>query len=112
MIRAARPTDAEEVVPLIIQALGKLANKLTNVEDEELIDQLFKHFFQQRNNQYSYENTLIFEEEGKVLGSINAYDGGKLLELRKAFLNYVIEHYQASDVNQGTETRSRRVLPR
>jgi ribosomal protein S18 acetylase RimI-like enzyme len=106
MIRAARPTDAEEVVPLIIQALGKLANKLTNVEDEELIDQLFKHFFQQRNNQYSYENTLIFEEEGKVLGSINAYDGGKLLELRKAFLNYVIEHYQASDVNQGTETEA------
>jgi ribosomal protein S18 acetylase RimI-like enzyme len=106
MIRAARPTDAEEVVPLIIQAMGKLANKFTNVEDEELIDQLFKYFFQQHNNQYSYENTLVFEEEGKVLGSINAYDGGKLLELRKAFLNYVVEHYKASDVNQDTETEA------
>jgi ribosomal protein S18 acetylase RimI-like enzyme len=106
MIRPAKPTDAEEVVPLIIQAMGKLANKLTNVKDGELIDQLFKYFFQQPGNQYSYENTLVFEEEGKVLGSINAYDGGKLLELRKPFLNYVAEHYHANDLHQGTETEN------
>ncbi|WP_051691718.1 hypothetical protein [Pedobacter borealis] len=81
MVRPAKPADTEEVVPLIIQAMGKLAKKLTNVEDDEIINQIFKHFFQQENNQYSYENALVYEDEGKILGSLNAYDGGKLLKI-------------------------------
>ena len=106
MIRAAKPTDAEEVVPLVIQAMGKLAKKLTNVEDDEIINRIFKHFFQQKNNQYSYENTLVFEDGGKILGSLNAYDGRKLLQLRQPFLAYLAEHYQANNSDQGTETQS------
>ncbi|WP_410479115.1 GNAT family N-acetyltransferase [Pedobacter psychrodurus] len=51
-------------------------------------------------------DTLVFEEEGKVLGSLNTYDGAKLLELRKPFLAYVAAHYHASDLNQGTETEA------
>ena len=106
MIRPARPADAEEVVPLVIQAMGKLAKKLTNVEDDEIINRIFKHFFQQEHNQYSYENALIFEDEDKILGSLNAYDGGKLLQLRQPFLAYLAEHYQANHTDQGTETQS------
>jgi len=106
MIRPAKPADTEEVVPLIIQAMDKLAKKLTNVEDDEIINQIFKHFFQQKDNQYSYQNTLVFEDEGKILGSLNAYDGGKLLKLRQPFLAYLAEHYQANNTHQGTETQS------
>lgn len=62
MIRPALPTDVEEVVPLIIQAMGKLANKLTHTNDIAIINEIFKHFFQQQGNQYSYENTLVFED--------------------------------------------------
>ena len=72
MIRPASPSDAIAVVPLIIQAMGKLAQKLTNVEDENVINQILKHFFMQRGNQYSYENTLVFEEEGKRLCLVNS----------------------------------------
>ncbi len=104
MIRPAKPTDATAVVPLIIQAMGKLANKLTHVEEGHVQKEIFTHFFQLEGNQYSYENILVFEEEGKVLGSLNAYDGEKLLELRKPFLNYVVEHYHANNANQDTET--------
>jgi len=106
MIRPAKPSDADAVVPLIIQAMGKLANKLTHVEDDKLINKIFTHFFPLQGNQYSYENTLVFEEEGKVLGSLNAYDGRKLIELRKPFLAYLKEHYNGSDLNQGTETEA------
>lgn len=106
MIRPATPSDATVVVPLIIRAMDKLAQKLTNVEDENIINQIFSYFFIQQGNQYSYENTLVYEEEGKVLGSLNAYDGGKLPELRKPFLHYVAAHYHANDVNQGTETEN------
>ena len=106
MIRPAKPSDADAVVPLIIQAMGKLANKLTHVEDDELINKIFTYFFKLQGNQYSYENTLVFEDEGKVLGSINAYDGAKLLELRKPFLAYLKAHFNGSDFNQGTETEA------
>jgi ribosomal protein S18 acetylase RimI-like enzyme len=106
MIRPAKPTDAEEVAPLIIQAMGKLANKLTNTEDKEVINGIFKYFFQQKGNQYSYENTLVFEDKGKILGSLNAYDGGKLLNLRQPFLEYLAENHQAKNINQGTETQN------
>lgn len=104
MIRAARPSDADAVGPLIIQAMSTLANKLTNIEDQEVINKIFTHFFQQQGNQYSYENTLVFEDEGKVLGSINAYDGSKLFELRKPFLAYLAEYHHARNINPDAET--------
>lgn len=106
MIRPAKPSDAGEVVPLIIQAMGLLANKLTHVEDREVIKEIFTHFFQEEGNQYSYQNTLVFEEDSKILGSLNAYDGAKLLSLRKPFLNYLEEYHHANNDNQGTETQS------
>lgn len=106
MIRPAKPADALQVVPLIIQAMGQLANKLTHVNDEKVVTQIFTLFFKEEGNQYSYENILVFEEDDKILGSINAYDGSKLLELRKPFLNYLTEHHQANNNNQDTETQS------
>ncbi|ARS39093.1 hypothetical protein CA265_05145 [Sphingobacteriaceae bacterium GW460-11-11-14-LB5] len=106
MIRPALPTDVEEVVPLIIQAMGKLANKLTHTNDIAIINEIFKHFFQQQGNQYSYENTLVFEDEGKVLGAINAYDGSKLFELRQPFLTYRAKHHRVNHNNQDNETES------
>ncbi|MGM9478242.1 GNAT family N-acetyltransferase [Pedobacter sp. GSP4] len=107
MIRPATPKDAEEVVPLILQAMDKLAYKLTQVEDKEQIVTIFTYFFEHPGNQYSYKNTLVFETEGEVLGSLNAYDGAKLAELRKPFIAYLAQHYHVdNNNNQGTETES------
>ena len=89
MIRPAKPSDAAQVAPLIIQAMGSLASKFANSNDTKVILDLFVHFFQQKNNQYSYENTLVFEENNQLLGAINAYDGANLLKLRENFLDYL-----------------------
>ncbi|WP_412468226.1 N-acetyltransferase family protein [Pedobacter sp. KLB.chiD] len=104
MIRPAKPEDASQVVPLLLQAMGELAPKLTQTKDQETIYDIFEHFFQQQGNQYSYENTLVFEEAGKVLGSITAYDGAKLIELRKPFLSY-LNQPDADVTDSGTETQ-------
>lgn len=104
MIRPAKPEDAAQAVPLLLQAMGELASKLTHTKDQETINHIFKHFFQQPGNQYSYENTLVFEEAGKVLGSLTAYDGAKLIELRKPFLAYLNLH--AMDNHLDAETQS------
>ncbi|WP_316847980.1 hypothetical protein [Pedobacter psychrodurus] len=65
MIRPAKPTDAEEVVPLIIQAMGPLAHKLTNIEDDELINATFTHFFKLEGNQYSYGIPWFLKKKAK-----------------------------------------------
>jgi len=104
MIRPAIPKDVAAVVPLIIQAMGELSKKLTTVEDEEVIFGIFAHFFKLKGNQYSYENTLVFEENEEILGSLNAYDGEKLLQLRKPFITYITRHFNAGNLNQSTET--------
>jgi len=105
MIRRAKPEDATEVVPLLLQAMAELAPKLTQTQDQSTINRIFEHFFQQSGNQYSYENTLVFEEADKVLGSLTAYDGAKLLELRKPFLIYLSQP-DITDNHLDAETQS------
>lgn len=106
MIRPAKPADSTFVVPLIIQAMGTLAGKFANSNDPEVIYALFDHFFHQEENQYSYQNTLVFEEDGEVLGAINAYDGGKLLSLRKPFFRELKEKYRIANFNPEPETQA------
>lgn len=105
MIRLAKPENATQVVPLLLQAMGELAAKLTHTDDQESINRIFEYFFQEKGNQYSYENTLVFEEAGKVLGSLTAYDGAKLIELRKPFLTY-LNVSDSDDNHPDTETQS------
>ncbi|KQR70244.1 GNAT family N-acetyltransferase [Pedobacter sp. Leaf176] len=106
MIRKAKPEDAEAVAPLIIQAMGELANKFSNTTDAIKTLGLFEYFFSQQNNQYSYENTLVFEENNQILGTLNAYDGGKLAELRKKFTEYISLHSDVKDFNPEEETEA------
>ena len=92
-IRSAKKSDFKQVSPLIIQAMEDLAMKFTQSSTIEKAISLFEHFFQLENNQYSYENTLVYEENNEIIGSITAYDGSKLNELRKPFLDYLLENY-------------------
>ncbi|MFD2286633.1 GNAT family N-acetyltransferase [Pedobacter petrophilus] len=102
MIREAKPSDAEHVVPLIIQAMGDLAPKFAHAEEPEVINNLFQHFFKLKDNQYSFENTLVYEENENILGSINAYDGAKLAVLREPFLAY-LNINSSSDLNDSEQ---------
>jgi len=106
MIRIAKPGDAKAVAPLIIQAMDELANKFSNTTDETKTLGLFEYFFSQKNNQYSYENTLVFEESRQILGSLNAYDGGQLIELRKNFTDYLQAHHDLKDFHPAEETEA------
>ncbi|WP_231460047.1 MULTISPECIES: GNAT family N-acetyltransferase [unclassified Pedobacter] len=106
MIRFATPEDAASVAPLIILAMGDLAIKFSNDTDAVKTQAFFEHFFRLPDNQYSYQNTLVFEENGLILGSLNAYDGAKLLALRKNFLDYLKFHNGLLDFNPEPETEA------
>jgi len=71
MIREANPDDANAAAFLIVQAMGELANKFSNTTDVPETYSLFEYFFKQKNNQYSYEHTLVYKNNGLVLGVAN-----------------------------------------
>lgn len=103
-IRPARPEDFEQVAPLIIQAMEDLACTFANTADPQMAIPLFEYFFQQKGNQYSFENTLVWEDAGKIAGSIIAYDGSLLPIYREPFLEYIAENYNVKNLVIENET--------
>ncbi|SMC35688.1 GNAT family N-acetyltransferase [Moheibacter sediminis] len=98
LIRPAQKSDYIQVAPLIVQAMEDLAMKFTQSSDLEKSIPVFEYFFQQKGNQYSYENTLVFEENGEIIGSITGYDGNKLNELRTPFLDHLLEKFRFEQI--------------
>jgi ribosomal protein S18 acetylase RimI-like enzyme len=81
MIRQAIRRDFAEAVPLIWQAIGDLAFLLTGTSEVQKTVSILSDFFQQENNRLSYQNALVMEEEGHLVGLVLLYDGAKAREL-------------------------------
>ncbi|MEB0263164.1 GNAT family N-acetyltransferase [Mucilaginibacter sp. 10I4] len=88
MIRQATPADAPAISRLIVLAMGPVAAKFANTDDPAKPLELFERFAKLTGNQYSFTNILVWAEQGEACGMIIAYDGAKLDELRKPFLDY------------------------
>lgn len=106
LIRPAQPGDASAAAPLLLEAMGTLANKFTGYASVASKIQVFEHFFRLPANQYSFENSLVLEVEGKVGGMSNGYDGSRLAELRAGFLEYIQRYFNVSfeAIEDETET--------
>ena len=68
MIRQAVASDALEAVSLIMQAIGDIAFVLTGTTDSQEAASILNDFFEQEDNRISYQNALVMEEEGKLVG--------------------------------------------
>lgn len=104
MVSQANKEDYAQVAPLIILAMQDLACFFANTNNPKIAIPLFEHFFQLPNNQYSYENTLVYKENGQILGSITAYDGSLLEVYREPFLKYISKHYNTKNITLEKET--------
>lgn len=105
-IRQAKTEDAFIVAPLIVQAMGDLACDFTGKEAIEQAIPLFETLFAKTENQYSHDNTLVFEEKGNILGSITTYDGGKLEEYREKLLKIIRQEYNVKNLSLEDETQA------
>lgn len=93
MIRKAKAADADEIVDLMMLAMGNLPYKFAASADKSIAFKLLKQFVLMDGNQYSLGNTFVYELDEKVVGSINAYDGGAIEQLRKPFFDYIRNAY-------------------
>jgi ribosomal protein S18 acetylase RimI-like enzyme len=81
MIRQAVRSDAGKAVPLIVQAIGHLAFVLTGTNDLQEAASVLNDFFGQEDNRISYQNALVMEVEGELVGVAILYDGARAREL-------------------------------
>jgi hypothetical protein len=75
MIRQAIASDAVKAVPLIMQAIGDIAIVLTGATDGQEAASVLNDFFGKEDNRISYQNALVMEEKGEVVGVAIFYDG-------------------------------------
>lgn len=88
-IREGIPADAPFLADVVIEAIGpELCLGLAeSAERIPLVKELFTSLASLPDSQYSYRNSLVaVDRDGTPVGGIIAYDGGRLRELRKAFV--------------------------
>ena len=98
MIRPAIPADAPFVVPLIVQALVPGAFQLTNSGSEAEAYPVVTQFFLQETNRHSYRNTLVYENETGIAGSVVSYDGADDEALGMPITLFLRGYYGSEDV--------------
>ncbi|SES22702.1 GNAT family N-acetyltransferase [Psychrobacillus sp. OK032] len=72
-IRNARKEDAQNAVPLIMEAIGDIAMHITGETEETKVTKEFEHLFTRTDNRHSYLYTYIAEVESKIAGVLVFY---------------------------------------
>ena len=88
-IREATKPQAAEIASLIMMAMTDdcclyFCGDGYGLED---FHSMMTMLVEREDSQYSYRNTLIAMDGDKVVGISVSYDGGRLHELRRAFIN-------------------------
>lgn len=87
--RPARKEDAPTIAQVIAMAIGDEAG-LRNYCGDEYISVL-SDIARAEGTQYSYQNAIVAEYGGKVVGAVVGYDGARLEELRCGTLAIIKE---------------------
>jgi len=92
-IRKATPLDAPILAELMLLAMEDIVFQFIQMRDREEALRFLVHFAERENNIYSYQNCRIIEDNNRVLGMANLYDGSQLYTLRKPIEMYIKRHY-------------------
>ena len=76
-LRMARADDAAAVAALMWQAMPEVVAFWIGRADVNAGKAFLRQWVAMRENLYSFENTLVFEEKGMVAASITGYDGAR-----------------------------------
>ena len=88
IVRAARADEAEVIATLIMEAMNHECCQWFAGPDHTLSDfhRLMTELVRRTDSQYSYLNTSVAVISSQVVGICITYDGGKLHQLRRAFV--------------------------
>jgi ribosomal protein S18 acetylase RimI-like enzyme len=92
-IRKATLQDAVPIAQCLLLAMEDIVFRFIGKQDHQMAYEFMHYFVQREQNQYSWQNCRVAENENGVVGAINIYDGARLEDLRKPILVYLHEKY-------------------
>mgnify|MGYP002857180074 CR=1 FL=1 len=107
-IREASKSQAAEIASLIMTAMTDDCCLYFCGEGYGLEDfrKMMTILVEREDSQYSYRNTLVAMDEDKVVGISVSYDGGRLHELRRAFIEAAKDHIGKDHSGMDDETQA------
>ncbi|MFD1605607.1 GNAT family N-acetyltransferase [Flavobacterium artemisiae] len=93
IIRKAKISDAPFIAPILLLAMEDIIYKFIKKEDYAAAKDFLQYFVERENNQYSYQNCFVAEENNEIIGAVNIYEGAAIEELRNPIIKYVRENY-------------------
>lgn len=82
IIRRATTKDVKEIATCMMLAMEDIVYKFIGENSTEKALHFLKSLIVQKNNQYSYENCWVIQDNNKVIATANIYDGADLEKLR------------------------------
>ncbi|GKU75924.1 GNAT family N-acetyltransferase [Paenibacillus sp. L3-i20] len=83
MIEMAKREDVNEVLPLLLSAIGSIAYTLTGTNEDDETWQVLSDYYLQENNRISYRNIIVDRRDGVIAGMLIAYLGDEAEQLDK-----------------------------
>ena len=107
-IREAKKNQTAEIASLIMMAMTDdcclyFCGDGYGLED---FHKMMTMLVEREDSQYSYKNTLVAMDGDKVAGISVNYDGGRLHELRRAFIEAAKEHIGKDHSGMDDETQA------
>ena len=108
IVRAARADEAEVIATLIMEAMNHECCQWFAGPDHTLPDfhRLMTELVRRTDSQYSYLNTSVAVISSQVVGICITYDGGKLHQLRRAFVEASLRELGMDHSSMGDETQA------
>ena len=108
IVRAARADEAEVIATLIMEAMNHECCQWFAGPDHTLSDfhRLLTDLVRRTDSQYSYLNTSVAVISSQVVGICITYDGGKLHQLRRAFVEASLRELGMDHSSMDDETQA------
>lgn len=104
IIRKATIKDCKDIATYLLLAMEDIVYKFIGEQNYDKAKEFLLHFIEKENNQYSYKNCFVVEDDNEIIAAVNIYDGAKLHLLREPIAQYVRTHFN-KNFNPEDETQ-------
>src|SRR5690606_11236858 len=85
--------DSSFIAKYLLVAMEDIVYEFIGKKDHKEATNFLLHFVSLKNNQYSYQNCFVVEENSEIIAAVNIYDGAKLDELRTPIIIYLQDNF-------------------
>ena len=82
IIRKATPQDTKEIATYMMLAMEDIVYEFIGENSKEKALSFLEKLILQKDNQYSYENCWVIDDNGNAIAVANVYNGADLEKLR------------------------------